>query len=447
MSILNRKPVWLTLFACFIFGLYFFLADEALEPQAKQWVSVFDNPANTSSNKEFNGLDRDNLSTRLLILGNRDPAFVNAITGALKNKADNFNVNTLLTDEEPLLYPKVLQFEAFLDSPLFCDFSEANCFQTLETNKDYIQLVIAEFQPEILDFMSLSKVTSFQSLNPFVAELSLNNLLFVYRLKASEIYFDILANKLDEASTQLAELILLNRLFFEKSDNLMHKISFSINAEKVYQPLIEKLKTKDFNKADVFAEALRPLSLAEVSINPIHIREYAKNAQLVLAGLAARKSAQRDNLFTRLWHQIVFKENMTLNSLFVDYSAIMMPIDTAKSELLLLSNKIDRTLQSKSNDVNQASLLYKISTIRNTAGYALKNVILPRQVNIYPSIAELDTRLQLLYLSLTLSRENIGEDLPLNDYTQESFSFTGNDAFTGSELCSSIAEKRICVAL
>jgi hypothetical protein len=409
------------------------LADQSLKPQAKAWLKSF-----SDDMKDIN-----NASVRLLSIGRSDLSYRNAILEIYHGRLEQFNKSELLSDEKAMQYPNVKQFEPFLSSPLFCDFTASDCFPRLNDNSEYLRIVLSEFQPELLDFMSLKELDSFAAANPFIAEVKLENLVFLYKLKGTEIYFNIEDGNIEKATNDLRELIALNRLFFEKSDDLLNKISFTINAEKVFQPLIVKLKRSHKLNASEFAAVLQPLSLDELSVNQIQVRSYAKNARLIKAGLAAREVNTERTMLSRLWHRIIYKENMTLNSMYDDYRAILMPSDITKPELLAFSDKVDSLISEKNHANKQHPFLHRLKNISNSTGIALKEVVMPRQINIYDEIAALDSRLQLLAWFTRFKGDS-------SELTQEAGllinEYTGKPAelFDG-ELCHRINTQTICV--
>ncbi|MDT0584186.1 MULTISPECIES: hypothetical protein [Alteromonadaceae] len=412
---------------------YYMLADQALKPQASAWLNSF---AEQMKNN-------NNASVRLLSLGKSDPSYQNTILETYHERLEQFNNSELLSNEKAMQYPNVSQFEPFLSNPLFCNFTAPDCFPRLNENSDYLGIVLTEFQPELLDFMSLIELDSFEAANPFIAELNLDNLIFLYKLKGTEIYFDIENNNIQKAMNDLKNLIALNRVFFEKSDDLLNKISFSINAENVFQALLIKLKRSEEFDASQFTKVLQPLSLGEMSVNQIQVRSYAKNARLIKAGLAARKVNTDRSMLSRLWHRIIYKENMTLNSMFDDYLMLLMPSDITKPELLTFSALIESSMREKELANSENPWFHKLKNISNTTGIALKDVVMPRQVDIYEAIAELDSRLQLLawFIQFNGDSGELHEEASsiVNEYTGLSATMINGD------LCHLINKKPICV--
>lgn len=434
MTALKNKAlvVWsvlfLTLFA------YLLFADEKLKPTTAEWMSVF----------QQNLESEDNASLRLLSLGNVDAIFTNALNENYRKKLDAFEFNGLLGDERPMKYPNVLQFEAFIESPLFCDFNNRDCIARVKREADYIKIVVKEFQPELVDFMSLNEISSFKSLNPFVAELNLSDFLFLFKLKGTEIFFDIEEGRTEKAQQDLMSLILLNRQFFSSSDNLLTKISFSLNTQNIYQPLLLSLKAKGAFPQEIYDNALRPLSMQEISANNIQIFSFAKNARLIKAGLAAREKNSSGSLLSRLWQRLVYKQNMTLNDMFDEYQALLLPDYVNKPSLLAFSQNIDEQIRQKSDEQQKQPFLYHLKNLNNFVGASLKDVIMPRQINLYHSIAKLDTRLQLLRLVLNGNANELVESMQKDGFSNY---YTGDRPFiVDGSICSKINNENICVA-
>lgn len=434
MAVLKNKAlvVWsvllLTLFA------YLLFADEKLKPTTAQWMSVF----------QQNLENEDNASLRLLSLGNVDAIFTNALNENYRKKLDAFEFNGLLGDEKPMKYPNVLQFEAFIDSPLFCELNRRDCVARVKQEADYIKIVVKEFQPELVDFMSLNEVSSFKSLNPFVAELNLSDFLFLFKLRGTEIFFDIEEGRIEKAQQDLMSLILLNRQFFSSSDNLLTKISFSLNTRNIYQPLLLSLKAKGAFPQELYDNVLRPLSMQEISANNIQIFSFAKNARLIKAGLAAREKNSSGSLLSRLWQRLVYKQNMTLNDMFDEYQALLLPDYVNKPSLLAFSQNIDAQIRAKSDEQQNQPFVYHLKNMNNFVGASLKDVIMPRQINLYHSIAKLDTRLQLLRLVLNGNASELVESIQLDSFSNY---YTGERPFIfDGSICSKINNENICVA-
>lgn len=413
---------------------YLLVADEDLKPTTQAWLEVFTQK-----------IDKDNnASLRLLALGKTDPLFISTVKDNYNAKLAAFKHEGVLGDEKPIKYPNVLQFEAFLESPLFCDFSEPNCFTSLQLEADYLNIVIQEFQPELNDFMSLKEVANFEALNPFVAELKLDDFLFLFKLKGTDIYFDIYEGRLALAARKLDALIQINRQFFSKSEDLLTKISFSVNTENVFQPLLLLLKEKGYSNIDDFELVLGPLSMQEISADEIQIRSFAKNARLIKAGLAAREQNSSGSFFSSLWHQIVYKQNMTLNDMFDEYQPLLLPAFVNKPSLLAFSINIDKEITAKSELQLKRPLLYRFKNINNLVGASLKDVIMPRQVNLYESIAALDTRMQLLRLVLVSNASELANNIQRDDYTNY---YTGEKPFIADEkVCHTLNQENVCVA-
>ena len=171
MDLMKKRFLIPGSFVFFILLLYLLIADEDLEPATKLWLDVFEQQVD----------DHNNASLRLLSLGKTDPIFINTAKQTYLKKLNAFKYDGLLGDEEPMKYPNVLQFEPFLQSPLFCELAELGCFERLREQADYLNLVIVEFEPELSDFMSLNKVEHFQALNPFVAEIKLKDFIFLFK--------------------------------------------------------------------------------------------------------------------------------------------------------------------------------------------------------------------------------------------------------------------------
>jgi len=434
MAVLKNKALAVGSIFFLILLAYLLLADEKLKPETAEWMSVF----------QHNLKSEDNASLRLLSLGNVDAIFTNALNENYKKKLDAFKFNGLLGDEKPMKYPNVLQFEAFIESPLFCDLKLSDCVARVKREADYIKVVVKEFQPELIDFMSLNEVSSFKSLNPFVAELNLSDFMFLFKLKGTEIFFDIEEGRIEKAQQDLMSLILLNRQFFSLSDNLLTKISFSLNTENIYQPLLLKLKDKGLSSKTAYNEVLRPLSMQEISANNIQIFSFAKNARLIKAGLAVREKNSSGSLISRLWQKLVYKQNMTLNDMFVEYQALLLPDCVNKPSLLAFSQNIDEQIREKSEEQQEQPLLYRFKNMNNVVGASLKDVIMPRQINLYASIAKLDTRLQLLRVVLNGNARELGESLELERFANY---YTGEKPFIDDgKLCSKLNNENICVA-
>ncbi len=434
MAVLKNKGLVIGTVFFLILMAYLLLADEHLKPTTGEWMSVF----------QQNLENEDNASLRLLSLGNVDSIFTDALNQTYKKKLDAFEYNGLLGDEKPMKYPNVLQFEAFIESPLFCELNNNECVSSVKAEAEYIKIVINEFQPELIDFMSLNEVSSFKSLNPFVAELNLSDFMFLFKLKGTEIFFDIEDGRIEKAQQELMSLILLNRKFFSSSDNLLTKISFSLNTKNIYQPLLLKLKAEASSPMELFENVLRPLNMQEISANNIQILSFAKNARLIKAGLAAREKNSSGSLLSRLWQRLVYKQNMTLNDMFDEYQALLLPPYVNKASLLAFSQNIDNKIKEKSNEQQKQPLVYHLKNINNVVGASLKDVIMPRQINLYDSIAKLDTRLQLLRFVLSFNASDLAESIELDKFANY---YTGERPFfIDDSICSKINDENVCVA-
>ncbi len=422
-------------FVFFILLLYLLIADEDLEPETKLWLNVFEQQAD----------DHNNASLRLLSLGKTDPIFINTAKQTYLKKLNAFKYDGLLGDEEPMKYPNVLQFEPFLQSPLFCELAELGCFEKLRQQADYVNLVIVEFEPELSDFMSLNKVEHFQALNPFVAEIKLKDFIFLFKLKGIEIYYDITKGNLEKASSSLEQLITINRQFFAESNDLLTKISFSVNTKNIFQPLLIALKDAGYPSSDRFADVLRPLSMKEISVDEIQKRSFAKNARIIKAGLAAREQQSSDSILSTLWQRFVYKKNMTLNDMYNDYQALLLPSYISKSSLLAFSDSIDQATNERQRDKSQQPIIYRLNNLTNTVGASLKDIVMPRQVNVYKATAALDTRLQLLRLRLQAQDQEVTELVKLESYANY---YTGHLPFIiEGKVCHTINSEDVCVAI
>ena len=434
MAVPKNKALVVWSLLCLTLFAYLLFADEKLKSTTAEWMLVFQQDLESE----------DNASLRLLSLGNVDAIFTNALNENYRKKLDAFEFNGLLGDEKPMKYPNVLQFEAFIESPLFCDFNHSDCVARVKREADYIKIVVKEFQPELVDFMSLNDVSSFKSLNPFVAELNLSDFLFLFKLKGTEIFFDIEEGRIEKAQQDLMSLILLNRQFFSSSDHLLTKISFSLNTQNIYQPLLLSLKAKESFPQDLYDNVLRPLSMQEVSANNIQIFSFAKNARLIKAGLAAREKNNSGSLLSSLWQRLVYKQNMTLNDMFDEYQALLLPDYVNKPSLLVFSQNIDDQIREKSEEHQKQPFVYHLKNMNNFVGASLKDVIMPRQINLYHSIAKLDTRLQLLRLVLNGKASEVAETIQLDRFANY---YTGERPFiVGDKICSKINNENICVA-
>ena len=433
MVVLKNKLFLIGLIASLILFIYLLMSDEMLEEQTAQWMFVFDERTK----------DHDNASLRLLSLGKKDMVFVNGVKHVYEERLNAFTYDGVLSERRAMQYPNVLQFEAFLDNPLFCDLDEANCLSAIEQQPEYLHIVLNEFQPELVDFMSLSNAASFQALNPFVAEINLADFFFLFKLKGTEIYVDIHEKRLEKAAQELTDLIQINRHFFADSDDLLTKITFSINMERVFQPLLLALKAAGYDMQGQFDDVLRPLSMQEISSNKIQIRSFAKNARLIKAGLAARERNSSGTFLSKIWHQLIYKENMTLNDMFKEYQPLLLPKYVNKASLLSFSKNIDKEIEDTRRMQVERPLLYRLKNITNVVGASLKDVIMPRQINLYESTAKLDTRMQLLRIVLNSQQNRLADELALADTNNY---YTGQEAIlTGTKLCHEVATQAICV--
>ncbi|MFT5543034.1 MAG: hypothetical protein ACI96N_002240 [Arenicella sp.] len=422
-------------FVFFILLLYLLIADEDLEPATKLWLDVF----------EQQGDDHNNASLRLLSLGKTDPIFINTAKQTYLKKLNAFKYDGLLGDEVPMKYPNVLQFEPFLQSSLFCELAEIGCFERLREQADYLNLVIIEFEPELSDFMSLNKVEHFQALNPFVAEIKLKDFIFLFKLKGTEIYYDITKGNFEKASNSLEQLITINRQFFAESNDLLAKISFSVNTKNIFQPLLIALKDAGYSSSDKFADVLRPLSMKEISVDEIQKRSFAKNARIIKAGLAAREQQSSDSILSTLWQRFVYKKNMTLNDMYNDYQALLLPSYISKHSLLAFSDSIDQATNERQRDKSQQPIMYRLNNLTNAVGASLKDIVMPRQVNVYKATAALDTRLQLLRLRLQAQDKELAELVKLESYANY---YTGHLPFIiEGKACYTINSEDVCVAI
>lgn len=435
MAVLKNKFLFLGALFLFILLIYLLVADEKLKADTEAWLSVFENTVQ----------DTENASMRLLSLGKSDPGFTISIKETYDKRLAAFEYEGLLGDEKPMQYPNVLQFEAFLTSPLFCDLKEKGCFDQLDQEAEYINIVVKEFQPELSDFMSLDDLSSYRSLNPFIAEIKLQDFFFLFKLKGTEIYFDIDSGRLDKAAKSLEDLIKINRSFFADSDDLFIKISFAVNAENIFQPLLMALKNAGYPTQGKFEKVLSPLSLQEISANDIQIRSFAKNARLIKAGLAAREQNSSGTIISRIWHRFVYKENMTLNDMFDEYQHLLLPPFVNKASLLAFSKNIDREIIAKREEQEQRPFLYRFKNITNVVGASLKDVVMPRQINVYESTAKLDSRLQLLRLALNAEKEELIEYIQLEEYANY---YTGEKPYIqDGKLCQKLNDEDVCVTV
>lgn len=435
MAVLKKKRLLIAAFCVLTLFVYLLTSDEKLNTETSQWMFVFQQQAE----------NQDNASLRLLSLGKKDMVFVNGIKDVYEERIKAFTYDGVLGDKRPMQYPNVLQFEAFLENPLFCDLDEPDCLPSLENAPDYLHIVINEFQPELKDFMSLNDATSFEALNPFVAEIKLSDFFFLFKLQGTEIYFDIHEGYLDEAAAKLNDLIQINRRFFAGSNDLLTKITLSINMERVFQPLLLALKNKGYDTQGVFDEVLRPLSMEEVSANKIQIRSFAKNARLIKAGLAARERNSAGTLLSHVWHKFIYKKNMTLNDMFEEYQPLLLPDYVNKGSLLAFSKNIDKEIEDTRRMQVERPLLYRLKNITNVVGASLKDVIMPRQINLYESTAKLDTRMQLLRLVLN-SQSNTVTDSAMQ--AENDNYYTGlKPVLSGKKICHTVSSEAICVSL
>jgi hypothetical protein len=433
MAVLKNKYLLLgTIFFLFLFG-YLLSVDEKLKPKTKEWLTVFEQKIE----------NENNASLRLLSLGKKDSIFVETTKETYNKKLESFHFDGVLVYEKPMKYPNVLQFEAFLESPLFCEFKQDNCFSNLNAESEYLNIVIKEFQPELNDFMSLNEVENFEALNPFVAELKLEDFFFLFKLKGTEIYFNIAAGELDKAAQELEKLIEINRKFFSFSNDLLTKVSFTVNTENIFQPLLILLKKEGYATQGEFDKVLSPLSMEEISANKIQIRSFAKNARLIKAGLAAREQNNSGAFFSGFWDSLVYKENMTLNDMFDEYQAILLPAYVKKPSLLAFSKNIDAEIEARSALQVERPMLYRFKNITNVVGASLKDVIMPRQVNLYESIAGLDTRLQLLRLVLNAKSGDLMAYMEENEFANY---YTGERPFIfEGQACHKLNNENVCV--
>ena len=205
------------------------------------------------------------------------------------------------------------------------------------------------------------------------------------------------------------------------------------------------LKQQGYPTQGRFEDVLKPLSMEEISANKIQVRSFAKNARLVKAGLAARKKNTSGTFMSQIWHKLVYKQNMTLNDMFKEYQQLLLPPYVNKSSLLAFSKNIDKQIEETSRFQVERPILYRFKNLTNVVGASLKDVIMPRQVNMYESIAKLDTRLQLLRLALNADTEELVKFITLDDYTNY---YTGENPYImEGKLCHKILNEEVCVTV
>ncbi|TRY32622.1 hypothetical protein [Aliiglaciecola sp. M165] len=429
----SRTIVLITL-AVFIAAIYYFFSDEKLNPEAQKWIEYYSKPANLDKNIfiEFIALGSDSENAYELA--------VNRYEDSVKHIKNGF-----VDDERLITYPEIPGYFDFHENSLFCTFDEEKCFEQLKLNRSKIEPTINLHAQRIKKLISLSELSNFSHINSMATQQDLNQLRFMFNIAAIDTYNAYLDKDHTTVSQNLSSLIHIDRKLMEHSGKGSFFISFIVNVQALYIPIIQHLIASDFNQWQQLRNQLPPLSMEELSNNQMHINMFADGYHSLKFESIANQIEENSHL-NRMTAKLRYKENATNNRLYerLQYDLIESP---EKSVLLeeLTEKGIEREKHYDSwRSISKHMFLIPLMNPRNIVGSILATTIAPRFLDIYDDAIEADLKLYLLNILIELEHNGIERILEKDQYTNP---YTGEKPFTeNGSLCYQM-EEPICLAL
>ena len=420
---MKKLIIWFSCLLAFIFIVHLF-TDDQLNPQAQEWLDYYFKEPNLEQNAYI----------ELIALGIDNESSYDIAKNKYLDSVSQIEKGFLDYDKQ-LKYPLIIGLPEIFDDPKYCSLDEDGCFQQLQENQKLILSDISIIKDKLQKFRKIATYDNFDFINSISTEPTFDMSVF-YRLSGIQAYYLINDGDMNQAASIIANLIKLERKFLQTSSDAVFLVSPIVNFKVVYQPLIEELYARGFNRWDEIKSVLKPLDIKEISMNKMWLQMFADGTRALKFSYIAESSLDKNSFYQEYQARLKYKENMTLNDLFSHTQLQLINENLDKSELAeeikIVSERSELAYEQIKKDMDNL-IWISIKNYRNVVGTLLRLTATPRILNLYEDKISMDLRILLLNALIQ------SQDKPIQDIVN-SPEFI--NPYTGREL--SIGENKIC---
>lgn len=429
------KKLFLLFPLIFFIYKYFQYQDDQLNPSAQMWIEQYSKLPNLDGNAFIQLVGLQNTEKHDIEKHGKQ-LYLNSLTEIRRG-----------TVEQKLQYPAINEFEPLEENPLLCDLKDSDCVDYLQSHQPQAKNLVNSFYLVIEQYLKLEKFTNFSFLNSINTEPNFNQLLTLNKLLALSIAIDIYEKKLDVAALKLTKKIIIDRAFMRSSNNFLFFALPVINFENHYPYLITELIKADYRNLWRIEKVLTPLTIDEISMNDSWKTMFVDSVLPMKFENIAADAIAKNSFFDKLNAKIKYKENMTINDSFEFYQTQIIPDKFKKDSLPLIIKNIDQLAEVhyKAYEKDSDNLLfYSIKNYRNPIGAILAMTVIPKFINLYGSIIEMDIRMLLANILVKNHNSSIEDILTSKEFI-EPYSNT-KPSYYDNRICYFVNQKEICIS-
>ena len=414
-------------------GLYFLFSDVDQSPEITAIQQQYNIPSNLEKNAHIELISWQ--------YGDNENSYQRAINdyNQVLTQLDNGSIR----DVSPIQYPQLKPYKSD-GEPYECSLAQSSCFDELITQRASLQQIVSKNKSRLNRLYQLAEFNNFETLNPLAVS-GRFDFQSVYKIASIDILFKIENGEYEQAEHLIATLIQLDRKLMTSTDQLIFKILPIVNIDSIYIPLIERMNRQGFDQWTIIHTALQPLSFDEWSLNKIWHHHMYRDTKWLSFEEVARQQNDFPFLFRNLLSRFAYKQNMTLNKLAKFHSSLMVPNGTHKSSLTEIRSKIE----SVSSTIYERNQLYIdcqncgiLLNLNNIAGHLMELAALPRYVDIYPDIINVDLKLQLVRLLVLKNNLNLKNKLAEKQWQEP---YLQTQPFIKDDMICYHVEEDVCV--
>ncbi|MEW6981146.1 hypothetical protein AAD001_00685 [Colwelliaceae bacterium 6471] len=418
------KPfIVITLLLGAIFSYFWF--DDAVEPQATQWINYYEKPADISHNAFV-----------YLIGLNKSGMTANEYG---QHKYQQYTIQVIdnhIDISEKLIYPDPSLFPDAETDPLLCDINDVSCLSYLADNRAELVGLVSFYQPILKQYRQLASLDNFSFID---TKLTQSDFVFntLSHLASLEILLAIWDDDFTRANNLLVNQIEIERALMANAFTVEFKIFPIIQIDSLYTRLIQLLLAKQQASTSELLTVLGPLTSDEFSFEKVWMKIFTDNLAILKSDNLYQNIRASFPEYNAIPLQLLYKEKMTINSIFNHHS--VNSVVTLLPKATLISR-----LTSHADDIDamQSNIFARY---RNIIGEEFAAATAPRYLDISNGLIEFDLKLSLLRLALQSQQQPLSS--LLNTPAATNPYIDGQAFIDEQQLCHKGSQDNVCIRL